>query len=108
MINDLVPDLYYRLTFNIILVEWAEGVIYVQDLLGGVRAACSSAAPTGENMNRKDKRISINFPSDIADRYIESANRLNLPVSSFAGLLIAIGYNHLLENPEIIAKVMQE
>jgi len=58
-------------------------------------------------MMRKEKRIAVNFPSEIADRYIESANKLNLPVSSFAGLLMAIGYNHLLENPEIIAKVMQ-
>jgi hypothetical protein len=58
-------------------------------------------------MNRKDKRIAINFPTEVADRYIISANRLNLPVSSFAGLLMAIGYDHLLENPEILTKAMQ-
>jgi len=57
---------------------------------------------------RKERRIAINFPPEVADRYIDSANRLNLPVSSFAGLLMSIGYDHLLENPEIFTKVMQE
>ena len=69
---------------------------------------CSSAAPTGAKMNRKEKRIAVNFPPDVADRYIKSASKLNLPVSSFAGLLMSIGYDHLLENPEILTKVMQE
>jgi hypothetical protein len=59
-------------------------------------------------MKRRKHRLSVNVPQDDKELYVVAARRLGVTVSSFAGLLMAIGYNQVLENPEIIAKVMTE
>lgn len=59
-------------------------------------------------MKRRKHRLSVNVPQDDKELYVAAARRLGVTVSSFAGLLMTIGYSQVLENPEIIAKVMTE
>lgn len=75
------------------------------------RANPLQSARVGANMvkvRRRERRLSVNVPQEWGEKYIETANRLNLAVSSFVGLLAAIGYDQLLENPELLTKAMQE
>ena len=56
----------------------------------------------------RKRRLSVNVPENNKELYVAAARRLGVTVSSFAGLLMAIGYSQVLENPEIITKVMTE
>jgi hypothetical protein len=83
-----------------------KALIIIRDQKGVKRAV---RAPTdrhvGEVMPRC--RISVNVPEEDRDKYVTSAGRLNVAVSSFAGLLMAVGYEQIMNNPELLMKVIR-
>lgn len=53
------------------------------------------------------KRIAVTVPEENRVLFETAAKRLNISLSSFAGLLMSIGYRQILDNPEILTKVMK-
>ena len=55
----------------------------------------------------RTRRLAVNVYPESGDRYTSTAQKMNMSVSAFVGFLAEVGYRQLMENPEIITKVMR-
>jgi hypothetical protein len=58
-------------------------------------------------MTREKKQVTVHLLSQVADRYINAASNLNMSLSAFCGILLAIGFVTLYENPAVLREVLE-
>lgn len=54
------------------------------------------------------QRVAVSLPDENRDLFAAAAKKANMSMSAFVGLMAAIGYSQILDNPELFAKAVIE